>query len=104
MEIEINNFYKASLDRIKAMILEALIDEDVMIILFGSAARGDAHRFSDIDIGILPRNHYNKKKIILLKDQLDNMNIPYTIDLVDISKVSFVFREKVLTEGVIWKI
>jgi predicted nucleotidyltransferase len=103
MEIEISNFYKTSLDRIKKVVLESLIDEDVMIILFGSAARGDAHRFSDIDIGILPKNNYNKKKLILLKEQLDNMNIPYTIDLVDISKVSVGFREKVLTEGIIWK-
>ena len=85
------------------MVLEFLIDEDVMIILFGSAARGDAHRFSDIDIGILPKNNYNKKKLILLKEQLDDMNIPYMIDLVDISKVPDAFKEHVLSEGVIWK-
>ena len=103
MAIISNNFYKTSLDRIKAVVLEFLIDEDVMIILFGSAARGDAHRFSDIDIGILPRNNYNKKKLILLKEQLDDMNIPYTVDLVDISKVSDVFKKQVLSEGVIWK-
>jgi len=98
-----DSFFQASLDQVKKLVLQALKDEDITIILFGSAARGDTHRHSDIDIAIIPKNGYNRKKLILLKERLENMNIPYTVDLVDISEVSPVFREQVLKEGKIWK-
>jgi predicted nucleotidyltransferase len=103
MNVDVNIFYQRSLKQIKAVVLDALKEEDVMIILFGSAARGDVHRFSDIDIGILPKNNYNKKQLILLREKIENLNIPYTVDLVDISHVSLPFKEKLLSEGEIWK-
>ncbi|MDP2753332.1 MAG: nucleotidyltransferase domain-containing protein [Nitrospirota bacterium] len=95
--------YDKSLEQIKAVVLDAFSGEEVMIILFGSRARGDFDRRSDIDIGIMPRKKYDQKKLILLKEKLENMNIPYKIDIVNISKVSDVFREKVLKEGKIWR-
>lgn len=103
MKIYSNTYYQKSLNQVKGIVLDALKDEDITILLFGSAARGDVHRFSDIDIGLLPKNHYNKSKIILLKEKIEDLNIPYTVDLVDISKVSDTFRNKVLREGEIWK-
>ena len=95
--------FKTILEQVKKTVLKFFDDEDVIIFLFGSSARGDSHIYSDIDIGILPRNGYNKKKFILLKEHLENMNIPYSIDLVDISKVSDTFKKNVLKEGKIWK-
>ena len=103
MKVEGNKYYQTSLSQVKEIVLDAFKDEDVKVILFGSAARGDAHRFSDIDIAILPKTKYNKTKVILLKEEIENLNIPYSVDLVDISKVSSAFREKVLREGEIWK-
>jgi len=98
-----SDIYKKSSELIKKTVLDALGEEDVTIMLFGSRARGDFMRRSDIDIGILPKNEYNQKKIILLKEKLEEMNIPYKVEVVDLSKVSKVFREKALKEGVIWK-
>ncbi len=97
------SIYEKSLERLKSVVLDTLKGEDIMIILFGSRARGDFDRRSDIDIGIMPRKKYDQKKLILLKEKIENMNIPYKIDIVNISKVSDVFREKVLKEGKIWK-
>lgn len=95
--------YEKSLEQIKAAVLDAFEREDVTILLFGSRVRGDAERCSDIDIGILPKNKYDRKKLILLKEKLEDINIPYKVDVVDISKVSQAFREKVMIEGKIWK-
>ncbi|SNQ60102.1 type VII toxin-antitoxin system MntA family adenylyltransferase antitoxin [Candidatus Methanoperedens nitratireducens] len=103
MKKKSESIYEKSLERLKSVVLDTLRGEDVMIILFGSRARGDFDRRSDIDIGIVPKKKYDKKKLILLKEKLEDMNIPYKIDLVDISKVSEVFRDKVLKEGKIWK-
>ncbi len=103
MKTKSESIYEKSLERIKAVVLDSLRGEDVMILLFGSRARGDFDSRSDIDIGIMPKKKYDQKKLILLKEKLENMNIPYKIDIVNISKVSDVFREKVLKEGKIWK-
>jgi predicted nucleotidyltransferase len=91
------------LDKVKSQILDSLKDENTTIILFGSRARGDFNKFSDIDIGLLPHDELDNKKITLLKDLLENMNIPYTIDIIDLSKVSDTFRQKALKEKIVWK-
>ncbi len=98
-----DHIYRRSLDQIKSIILETFKDDDIMIMLFGSRARRDFDRRSDIDIGILPGKRYDSKKLIFLKEKFENMNIPYNVDIVDISKVSEIFRKKALKEGEIWK-
>ena len=103
MSYSVINYFDISLQKVKSLILEMLDGEDVKIILFGSAARGNFHRHSDIDIAILPKNDYNKTKVILLKEKLENINIPYSVELIDLSKVSKTFKDKVFEEGEIWK-
>jgi hypothetical protein len=39
----------------------------------------------------------------LLREKIDDLNIPYSVDVVDISNVSDAFREKVMEEGIVWK-
>ncbi len=65
---QISDIYEKSLEQIKKAVLDAFRGEDVIIILFGSRARGNFDRRSDIDIGILPKNEYDHKKLILLKE------------------------------------
>ncbi len=98
-----NNIYRKSLKKLKSMILDTFMDDDISIMLFGSRARGDFDNRSDIDIGILPGKNYDSKKLIFLREKIENMNIPYKVDIVDISKVSEIFRKKALKEGEIWK-
>jgi predicted nucleotidyltransferase len=95
--------YQKSIRDLKSLIIEFFKEENVIVILFGSRARGDYSRVSDIDIGILPKNRLDRKKLVLLKEKIDNLNFPYTVDVVDLSKVSEAFREKALREGVVWK-
>ncbi|AKB83865.1 hypothetical protein MSBR3_3287 [Methanosarcina barkeri 3] len=95
--------YQKSIRDLKSLLIEFFKEENVIVILFGSRARGDYSRVSDIDIGILPKNRLDRKKLVLLKEKIDNLNFPYTVDVVDLSKVSEVFREKALREGIVWK-
>jgi predicted nucleotidyltransferase len=94
--------YQKSIRDLKSLIIEFFKEENVIVILFGSRARGDYSRVSDIDIGILPKNRLDRKKLVLLKEKIDNLNFPYTVDVVDLSKVSEAFREKALKEGIVW--
>lgn len=95
--------YQKSIQDLKSLIFETLKEENFTVILFGSRARGDFNRVSDIDIGILPEKNFERRKLILLKDRIENLNIPYTVDIVDLSRVSEDFKEKALREGVVWK-
>ncbi|MBP1909623.1 type VII toxin-antitoxin system MntA family adenylyltransferase antitoxin [Methanolobus bombayensis] len=98
-----SSVFKTSIQKVKAAVLQAFENEDVQIFLFGSRAKGNAHRTSDIDIGILPTGCFDRKIITALRAELEEMNIPYNVDLVDLSTVSEDFRQQVLNEGEIWK-
>ncbi len=91
--------FEQSIKNVKTAVLKAFEDDDVKIVMFGSRARGNAHSTSDIDIGILPLGEYDRSKLPILRTELEDMNIPYTVDLVDLSEVSGEFRQKVLDEG-----
>ncbi len=91
------------MERIKQIIFEFIGDEPVKIILFGSRARGDSRKGSDVDIGILPKRKWNKKKLIYLQEELENSTIPYIVETVDLSSASLLFRKQAMKEGVIWK-
>jgi len=86
--------------------IESVINEKgVVVYLFGSRATGKATSTSDIDIGILyEKNNNISKKIAILKEKIENSNIPYMVDVVDLSRISEDFRDKVIKEGkIIWK-
>lgn len=95
--------YQKSIQNLKSLVFETLKEENVIVILFGSRARGDFNRVSDIDIGVLPGENFDRRKLVFLKERIENLNIPYTVDVVDLSRVSEIFKEKALREGVIWK-
>ena len=100
---ESSEVFDISLKKVKKAVLQAFENEDIKIFLFGSRARGNAHSTSDIDIGIMPSGSFDRKKITALRAELEEMNIPYSVDLVDLSTVSEDFRQQVLNEGEVWK-
>jgi len=96
--------YESSLELLKGIVNDVFEDEEITVILFGSRARGDYFETSDMDIGILPRKEINRGKIALLRERIENSNIPYKVDVVDLSQASKEFTDNVLEEGVIiWK-
>lgn len=96
--------YESSLELLKNIVRDVFEGEDVTVILFGSRARGDYLETSDMDIGIFPRGEMDKSKIALLREKIENSNIPYKVDVVDLSQASKEFTDQVLKEGVvIWE-
>jgi uncharacterized protein len=47
--------------------------------------------------------NFDRKKLVFLKERTEDLNIPYIVDIVDLSRISKVFIEKALREGVVWK-
>lgn len=90
-------------ERLKECVLESLKGEDLKIILFGSRARKDNIACSDMDIGIIPKGEFDRRKLVLLREGIEELNIPYKVDIVDFSSVSEIFRREALKGAEIWK-
>ena len=95
-----NNKY---LIRLRNLILNELKDEPVQIVLFGSRAREDHQTTSDVDVGIIPSHPINEKKISVLREKIEGLNIPYQVELVNLDQVSESFRKEILKDAIFWK-
>ena len=97
------NITDTYLEEIRQTILWYFEDEDVSIALFGSRARGESRSGSDVDVAIIPHNGYDRRKLIYLRERLEQMNIPYKVELVEWNELSDSFRNQVLDNSVWWK-
>ena len=93
--------YESSLELLKDIVRDVFKGENVMVILFGSRGRGDYLETSDMDVGILSKGEVDKSKITLFRERIENSNMPYKVDVVDLSQASKEFTQVVLKEGVI---
>lgn len=88
---------------VKDFVLEFLEGEDVKIFLFGSRARLDHNNRSDIDIGLLPKSNFDDRKITLLKEKIEELNVPYKVEIVDFRQAEETFKKQALKDAEIWK-
>ena len=62
------------------------------VFFFGSRVYGIKNDRSDIDIGIEYKNKINLRILSKIREDIDDLNILYTIDLVDFKDVSENFK------------
>ncbi|MBI2252699.1 MAG: nucleotidyltransferase domain-containing protein [Armatimonadetes bacterium] len=89
--------------KLKEIVIDFLKDEEARIILFGSRARKEDYISSDIDIGIIPYRRIDQMKITLLREKIENLNIPYKVEIVNFQDISEDFKHLALKDAVIWK-
>ena len=73
-------------------------EELELAILFGSCARGRAHRDSDLDIAVFPRNPLNSAALQSLSDELAMVS-GRPIDIVDLSYTNGTLLRQILLYG-----
>lgn len=95
--------YDEKLQQVKDILLETFATENVRIILIDLDKRGYSHNSTEIAIGVLPRSQCNRKKLIASMEKIEEINFPYTVDLIDLSKVSKSLRSYLLEYGELWK-
>jgi hypothetical protein len=91
-----------ALEEVRRFVLQAVGADDARIYLFGSWARGEATRLSDIDVAIDPSTPLPRGTLARLREQLEESAVPYHVDIVDLSRADPEFRRRVLAEGVLW--
>ena len=90
-------------EQIKKTILDYFKDENVMIVFFGSRAENKADEGSDVDIGIKGKVQLDPIFISKIKTIFEESNIPYHVDIVDLTNADRIFVENILKNGIIWK-
>ena len=87
----------------KKIVLAELENADCTIFLFGSRATKENHRFSDMDIGIIPGKNFDHRILYALKDKLADSIVPFKIDIVNFGQVTNEFKTEAMKHIVWWK-
>ncbi|MBW1863262.1 MAG: nucleotidyltransferase domain-containing protein [Deltaproteobacteria bacterium] len=90
------------LDQVRKLLLGHLKGYRFQLFLFGSQSTRRAGRTSDIDVGILPLAPLPKGLLSEIREELEESHIPYSVDLVDLSRSNPEFRQHVREEGIVW--
>jgi len=81
-----------TISQIKSIIFQFLNRKTDKVFLFGSRAIGNGRKFSDIDIGIKSSRPISSKTMFEIEEAFEESQIPYTVDVVDFSKVAERFK------------
>lgn len=79
---------KRTISEIKQIIYHSLDKKKYKAFIFGSRVIGRARKFSDIDIGIMGKKSLEENILSKLKQEFEDSDIPYTVDIVDFSCLS----------------
>lgn len=91
------------LNQITDILMKALGDVACTVYLFGSRADGTALPGSDYDIVVMADRNI-ERELARARFSLEESNIPFNVDLVDLSFTDSDFRDAVRHNGVIlWK-
>jgi len=90
------------LTEVRRIVLRGLAGRRARVYLFGSWARGEESRVSDIDVAILPEESLPAGLLPEIQEALEESASLYPVDLVDLTTASASFRDRVLAEGLLW--
>lgn len=72
------------------------------LALFGSRARGDARRASDIDLALVSLEPLPAAEMAALREALEESRVPWRIDLVDYASAPAELRAAIDRESIAW--
>ncbi len=87
-----------ALRTIKKIILKFVDPKTHQLFLFGSRANGKARKFSDFDIAVNGKKPLPLKTLALIKETLEDSDLPFEIDVVDLARTNKKFKKLALTK------
>ena len=90
------------LEIVRSIVLEKLRGYPVRVYLFGSHARGEAHRASDIDVAVQPLGPLPAWVLAELRAALEESDCLAQVDVVNLEEAAPALRERVFKEGIVW--
>ena len=92
------------IQQVRQIVLKGLKGYPVEVYLFGSQATGQAGDISDIDVAVSPSEKLPVGLLSHIRQELEESNVPYEVDLVDLSRMGREWLECVRKEGVRWSV
>lgn len=94
----------AVIHQVKRVIFRNLGGRKANVYLFGSWARMEEKRSSDIDVAVefSSADESNRRILRAVRDALEESTVPYRIDLVDLHEADEHIVEKIRREGILW--
>ncbi len=89
-----------TINDLKDFIKDYFRNEKVKVFLFGSRATGKQSIHSDVDLAVVAEEDISRK-LSLLKELLEESNLPYKVDVVDLKKSPYL-KETIEKEGIRW--
>jgi len=72
------------------------------IYIFGSYAKGTQTKASDIDLALDAGKKLSITEIARIRGVIEALNIPQTVDIVDMNTIPEELKKSILREGVLW--
>lgn len=91
------------MDSVRRVLEKYFKNCDADLFCFGSRAAGKSTGKSDYDIGYFTDESLSPTQRENLKEELENLNIPVKVDLINFNDVSEDFKEMALKKVVVWK-
>jgi predicted nucleotidyltransferase len=79
---------KQHLELIKRIIKE---ETNIDFFVFGSRAKGDSVKFSDLDLAY--KGDLDRSSLLKIKTKLAESNLPFTVDIVNLNECDESFKE-----------
>jgi len=95
-------FVQGELDQVRRIVLTGLRGCRARAYLFGSRARGNATRWSDVDVAVEPLEPLPEGLLSDIREALEESRVVYSVDLVDLSNADAALRCEVRREGIAW--
>ena len=86
----------------RQIVLRGLAHHRAKVYLYGSTAKGRRGRISDIDIAVWPLEPLPSGTLAAIRQALEESNIPYPVEIVNLQDANEIFQARVLQEGVLW--
>lgn len=100
----LNTTEEKYLNQVRELVLRETSALDCTILLFGSRARGEHRRSSDIDIAFcgLSEQAFTRVRDRLLAE-IEESIIPHHVDLVNMDNAPADFKNVAMSEVILWK-
>lgn len=67
--------------------------------VFGSRYKGNAKKYSDLDLAIVSKNDIYWETIADIKDEFQESDLPFRVDIIDWNNIEDSFKETIIKSG-----
>lgn len=101
---EQSDFRQSILEQVKRIVLSHLSGKPAKAFLFGSWARSEEKRSSDIDVAVAfdTNEGIDLSVMASIRHALEESTIPYEVDVVLLNTADETIASKIKQEGILW--